>query len=52
MNREMKKLNKEHCKDMPLDIKLQCWFFRNSKEIGIVLSTVLTIVALYIILLL
>lgn len=50
MNREDKRRNKEHCKDMPLDIKLQCWFNRNKEEIaavtGAVLSSVVTAVLL------
>lgn len=29
MNREDKKRNKKHCKYMPLDIRIQCWWSRN-----------------------
>ena len=29
LTREQREINKKHCKNMPLDIKIQCWWFRN-----------------------
>lgn len=40
MTREDKQRNKEHCKDMPFDIKLQCWFKRNKEEIADVIGAI------------
>lgn len=42
MTKEDKKRNKEHCKDMPWDIKLQCWFCRNREEIYVIIGTVIS----------
>lgn len=41
MTREDKKRNKEHCKNMPLDIKIQCWWFRNLDVIAPILSSII-----------
>ena len=40
MTGEDKQRNKEHCKDMPWDIKLQCWFCRNREEIADVIGAI------------
>lgn len=40
MTREDKKRNKELCKFMPLDIKIQCWWSRNLDIIAPILSSV------------
>lgn len=45
MTREDKKRNKEHCKYMPLDIKIQCWWARNLDVIVPILVSVVTILA-------
>lgn len=39
MTREDKKRNKEHCKYMPLDVKVQCWWVRNLDIIAPILSS-------------
>lgn len=43
VTREDKKRNKEHCKYMPFDIKLQCWWTRNLDIIAPILSSVVGI---------
>lgn len=45
LTKEEKKKNKEHCKCMPLDVKIQCWFARNKYEISTILGTLLGILA-------
>lgn len=42
MTKQDKQLNKEHCKNDPWDIKLQCWWFRNLDVILPILLSVLT----------
>lgn len=45
LTREHKKLNKEHCKNARLSVKIQCWYFRNREEIiSILLSCITTII--------
>lgn len=41
MTREEKRINKEHCKNMPWDIKLQCWFYRNRDEIVEIVASII-----------
>ena len=42
MTREEKRKNKEHCKNLPFGIRLQCWWFRNLDLIVPILVSVLT----------
>ena len=42
MTREERKINKEHCKGMPFDVKIQCWFTRNKEVITPIICSVLT----------
>lgn len=51
MTREDKKRNKEHCKDAPLQTKLQCWYFRNEIEIKTILLSAITSVVTFLIVL-
>ena len=51
MTREDKKRNKEHCKNMPLRTRLQCWYFRNETEIKTILLSAITSLATFLIVL-
>lgn len=42
LKKEQKRLNKKHCKNMPFDIKIQCWWFRNYEIIIIIISSIIT----------
>lgn len=34
LTKEQRIINKKHCKNMPIDIKIQCWWFRNLEIIS------------------
>lgn len=39
---DIKKLNKEHCKNRKLKTKIKCWYFRNRVEIKCILLSSLS----------